>query len=276
MDLSNIIQGQKFWEIADTIYSPNINNVDYNRLTNTFELSELQSGDVIYTHTMYAELLNNELYKANKPVIVVSHNADDPMDFTPAPCVVKWYSQNVDIDNDRVESIPIGIENNRWFTEVNKMRLMDEVNRMPLERVRGTYANHSIKTNPKERNASYNAVKRLKQGVIKSHGHPQKNLKEYLIDLSICGFIVSPEGNGIDCHRTWEALYMGCIPVVKNNINIQFYKQLPILIIDNWDVLTDEMLDKAYDDMQHTEYNYNLLNFNYWKKKIWDMANGLK
>ena len=27
-------------------------------------------------------------------------------------------------------------------------------------------------------------------------------------------FILSPAGIGLDCHRTWEALCLGCIPIV--------------------------------------------------------------
>ena len=30
-------------------------------------------------------------------------------------------------------------------------------------------------------------------------------------------FIVSPHRNGLDCHRTWEALVLGCIPIVKTS-----------------------------------------------------------
>ena len=30
-------------------------------------------------------------------------------------------------------------------------------------------------------------------------------------------FIYSPEGTGIDCHRTWEALYLNTIPIMKRN-----------------------------------------------------------
>ena len=29
-------------------------------------------------------------------------------------------------------------------------------------------------------------------------------------------FGVSPRGNGLDCHRTWEMLYFGMIPIVES------------------------------------------------------------
>jgi len=35
-------------------------------------------------------------------------------------------------------------------------------------------------------------------------------------------YIISPEGNGIDCHRHYEALLAGCIPIVEYNSLIEY------------------------------------------------------
>ena len=32
-------------------------------------------------------------------------------------------------------------------------------------------------------------------------------------------FVASPSGNGLDCHRTWEALLLRSIPIVKVQTN---------------------------------------------------------
>jgi hypothetical protein len=47
-------------------------------------------------------------------------------------------------------------------------------------------------------------------------------------------FVISPHGNGLDCHRTWEALCLGCIVIVKKSPIDTLYTDLPVLIIDNW------------------------------------------
>ena len=31
-------------------------------------------------------------------------------------------------------------------------------------------------------------------------------------------FVASPSGNGLDCHRTWEALLLRSIPIVKVSV----------------------------------------------------------
>lgn len=50
-------------------------------------------------------------------------------------------------------------------------------------------------------------------------------------------FTASPDGNGIDCQRTYEILLLGRIPVcVKNTVvTSEFAQKLPILVLDSWD-----------------------------------------
>ena len=52
-------------------------------------------------------------------------------------------------------------------------------------------------------------------------------------------FVPSPAGNGLDCHRTWEALYLGCVPVV---IRSEYCgnESWPIMVIDDWTELTSK------------------------------------
>jgi hypothetical protein len=49
-------------------------------------------------------------------------------------------------------------------------------------------------------------------------------------------FVPSPAGNGYDCHRTWEALYLGAIPVILKS---EFCgdSTWPVLLVDEWNDL---------------------------------------
>jgi hypothetical protein len=47
-------------------------------------------------------------------------------------------------------------------------------------------------------------------------------------------FVVSPHGNGLDCHRTWESLVLGNIPIVKRSSIDALYEGLPVVIVDDW------------------------------------------
>lgn len=47
-------------------------------------------------------------------------------------------------------------------------------------------------------------------------------------------FVPSPRGNGIDCHRTWEAIYAGAVPVVLRRDWAFEHLALPVLVVDTW------------------------------------------
>lgn len=57
-------------------------------------------------------------------------------------------------------------------------------------------------------------------------------------------FEVSPRGNGLDCFRTWEALLLGTIPIVRTSTLDPLYEDeaLPVVIVQAWTEITAENL----------------------------------
>lgn len=51
-------------------------------------------------------------------------------------------------------------------------------------------------------------------------------------------FVISPHGRGLDCFRTWEALFAGCIVIVKRSPLDTLYAGLPVVIVDDWREIT--------------------------------------
>ncbi|MBT4856206.1 hypothetical protein HOM50_04660 [bacterium] len=90
----------------------------------------------------------------------------------------------------------------------------------------------------------------------------------YLQDLKESRFVLSPKGNGLDFYRHWEALYLGCIPILTTSLLDGFFKDLPVLIINDWKEVTEDLLDKTYDEFSKREFNYEKLDFKYWKSLI--------
>jgi len=81
-------------------------------------------------------------------------------------------------------------------------------------------------------------------------------------------FVLCPEGNGTDTHRTWETLYVGSIPIEKRNINNSFYQDLPICFVDSLSEINEDFLNYEFDRIKNTKWNLDKLNFSYWKDKI--------
>jgi hypothetical protein len=57
-------------------------------------------------------------------------------------------------------------------------------------------------------------------------------------------FVVSPHGNGLDCHRTWESLVLGNIVIVKRSPIDALYEGLPVIIVNQWSDITAENLSR--------------------------------
>jgi hypothetical protein len=85
-------------------------------------------------------------------------------------------------------------------------------------------------------------------------------------------FWLSPRGMGIDCHRTWEAIYLGRIPIVLTSELDPLYEELPVLILDDWNQINEEFLRKSYNDImdkrKRREYNYDKLKMSYWRNIV--------
>lgn len=84
-------------------------------------------------------------------------------------------------------------------------------------------------------------------------------------------FSISPHGNGLDCHRTWEDLVLGCIVIVKKSALDPLYKDLPVVIVKDWAEVTQENMNlwlaKYGDAFTNSTYRQKLTN-QYWLNKI--------
>jgi hypothetical protein len=61
---------------------------------------------------------------------------------------------------------------------------------------------------------------------------PRRIPPELLWIHHVCyAFEICPRGNGLDCHRTWEALLLRSIPIVRTSTLDPLYEGFPVVII---------------------------------------------
>ena len=267
-----IIQGNRFKALARFTFAPPFNTEgntfpsnDYRHLVSTLDMRLLRDNDIIYTHTFFVKSLFERLKKTDKKVIVITHNADTPADITPPDNVKIWWTTNVNIQHERVRSIPIGLENDIWFPE--KKLKMAEITKKPKRFKNLLYMNHNIQTNPAKRQPPYDILGD-QSWVTVERGSNGKGFDSYIDNLYNHPFVVCPEGNGIDTHRVWECLYISTIPVQVRNINNQFYTDLPILFINDWSELSEKFLADEYMKITDSAWMLAKLQFEYWRNEI--------
>ena len=251
MQKIDYIQGEKFIELANNF-------------------------NIYYCKT---ELVNRFFYemKINYDFVLISHNSDGKIQNHNSqfganinnipPNLIKWFGQNVCVIHDKVESIPIGLENSQWFPEINKIDKMKQIIKTEKNHKNLLYINHNINTNPNERQMPYDLFK-YSNFVDLDYGINGSGFDGYLNNIYNHKFVLSPEGNGTDTHRLWECLYLNTIPIEKRNINNQFYIDLPICFIDDWSEITEKFLESEFDRITSKSWNLEKLDFNYWKNKI--------
>ena len=196
--------------------------------------------------------------KIDNPYILFTHNGDYPIDdsylqYLNSDNLIKWYVQNIMTKHSKLFSIPIGIANENWGH--GNENVFNEVIQKNLQKERLIYANFDVNTNQHERNYCLKEIRN--NGLNMSNKLP---FKEYLEELSKSYFVISPNGNGIDCHKTWEALYLRSIPIVTKSINIDFYRDYPIIVIDDWSKFNPN--DFNVDLYNKTWGDFNIKNLN--------------
>jgi hypothetical protein len=237
---------------------------------------QLQNNeDIYYRHTH--EVNDFFMSPPSKPFVLISHNSDGKITTDPVKYdadarlmpdnLIRWYGQNVDVCDERIEPIPIGLENSKWFKRDKKIKKLGEIVETK-RRVRNlVYLNLNIRTNPPERQPIYDMLED-KPYVTVEHGKNGVAFDHYLDNLYNHHFMVCPRGNGIGVHQPWESMYIGTIPIQKKDKNNRNWRELPVCWVDDWGQLEDEAflwLEKIrIERMADT----SKLNFSYWKDKI--------
>ncbi|KAI8616119.1 hypothetical protein BC830DRAFT_230478 [Chytriomyces sp. MP71] len=99
----------------------------------------------------------------------------------------------------------------------------------------------------------------------------QKDMKKQMFYKNVLApsrFVVAPAGAGPDSYRVYEALLLGSYPIVKTSSLDVVFKDLPVLIVQDWTDLTVERLERAYRDFQSRHFDFRTLYTDYWRQKF--------
>ena len=247
-------------------------------IENTYVFCKPEHLSTLATHSSIGAVNLPDKFK------LVTHNSDINFNeneirfvFNLFPNIDHWYTQNLVTDHPQVSPIPIGIANPKW-SHGNQKRF-SKIQDQNLEKNNKVYVNFNISTNPTARANCYQQIRDYSSfsleknypnaASIESHDEFVNTTQEkYLSDISQSYFTVSPIGNGVDCHKTWEALYMKSVPIVTRWHGVEKFKEMgiPLLIIDDWSEFKNlDLSNSLYEDIWR-DFDINSLTFNLFKK----------
>lgn len=222
---------------------------------------------IIFCKTDFLPYLFSSIQNSNKTYILITHHSDYSIDskiFSLKPnCIKKWFAINPTFRHPDLIAIPLGVKTHSgiyyekqymtpWFaSNINSLLKTPKSNNI--------YCNWN-NTNPNRNNI----IEKLKTNNLDftlEHGMP---FDEYAKSMASHRFVISPPGNGIDCHRTWESLYLGSVPIVIKDYIYEDWKDLPILQVDDYSEINQDMLE----NFLKKEFNLEKLYISYWKDRI--------
>jgi len=171
--------------------------------------------------------------------VLISHNGDANIDASFSNLaedsrIIRWFAQNLVFRHPKICALPIGLEN-RWIQNNGIVHDFERLRSCPpAKRLKVLYA-FSVGTNEKERKPALNAIRSMPF----ADGPRWTTSRRYRECLAEYCFTLSPPGNGFDCHRTWEALYLGVIPIVKRSVFFDSFPGLPVVFVDHWQEVLD-------------------------------------
>lgn len=219
-----------------------------------------------YKNILFSKIDNVLSHSNSNYEIVITHNGDLPVTDTLINSfknIKFWFGQNILTDNKKAISLPIGLENEYIHNSDLKKNIILKYNKENIKPNRLVYCNFNIDNNIKERKNVELFFKQKKW--CTNIAHNSISLEQYYSDIVDHKFVICPIGGGLDCHRNWEVLYCNRFPIMKKKYYLEkLYSDLPVLFVDDWHEVTDDLLYQKYEIMKNIKYNYKKLFISYW------------
>jgi len=248
-----IFTGEKIQQQADVYlgfqddfnYNPIIKNQKNKHLDINSIIRNYQNPSIIfcYSHRIFNFCEKIHFFQNN--FVLITHNSDENIVnnektnfILECPKLKKWYAQNICFNHPKLFFIPIGIANSMWkHGDLTLLENKDFI--MSLEKSKNVYFLFNINTNQSKRQPCYDSLKYKLKWL--DNMDPHNNF----VRLSKHKFCICPEGNGVDTHRLWEALYLKCVPIVIESEFTEILQKnnIPLVVLKSWSDFDESKLD---------------------------------
>ncbi|MBT8530895.1 hypothetical protein G6708_07915 [Polynucleobacter paneuropaeus] len=233
----------------------------------------------------FAEHIGPQIFR---PFILVSGDSDLPIESSTLgngldtllahPFLVAWYAQNRNADHPKLHSLPIGINlHNLWanplqwgggfiLPAMQELQIETIAQQAPplAKRIPKIFCNWHFSIDRADRQSCY---EQIDHSLCYFQENPLPVAKTWEQQAQY-QFVLSPHGAGLDCHRTWEALLLGCIPIAKEAKLNDLFTDLPVVVVHDWGEINDAFLSNALTKLNNKSFNLEKLSMAYWRQKI--------
>lgn len=263
------------------------------RIVDVDDYMNIQEGDVIYVvRSALGNWINTVLPSIKNKFVLVTgdsvvglYEEENTQPLLDSPYLIRWFSCNVDrySFHEKVQPIPLGLtyHDNKEIAPLKQENDLLEVynaSKPFYKRKLRTFSYFQFRKFERFDRDRYKAIEFLAKCPLNDFIRRKLPLKETCRLMSEYQFVISPHGNGLDCHRTYEALAMGCIPIMRKSPLENLFSGLPVLFVEEWSDITQDLLEKTsmkYRD-QMNPYSMEKLQLKYWTDMIFGEKNRRK
>lgn len=280
--------------------SCNMTSLSNSRSIKEYDFSKLKENDVLYIKLDKIPAFAQIVHTIKCKFVLVSGCSDytTPVDlfasqehflnFINSPNILHWFIQNCITPHPKITQLPIGLDYHtmsersmEWGNQTSPLiqektiQQIKNTSKPFWEREVKAYSNFHFQTNTKYGYDRVDAINQVPKNLVFYEPTHIKRLNTWT-QQSKYAFVLSPHGNGLDCHRTWEAFVLGCIPIVKTSPLDPMYDELPVLIVKSWSDITQELLDQTVNEFKNKKFNMDKLYLGYWIRKIRGYTNRVR
>lgn len=196
--------------------------------------------------------------------------------------LIRWCSQNNSIQKyPKIVQVPLGIDYHSVYNNPEKWKKIADGNKpveqesylnnvvansVPFyERINKIYVNFEV--NADRFGQRKQCLKDISKSLLAVHQEKMKRTQTWQNTIKYA-FVLSPYGQGMDCHRTWEALILGSIPILKSKEFVNLFEGLPVLFVNDWKDIDQQLLDDTIEKFKNMTFNYDKLTMAYWKNIV--------
>ena len=220
---------------------------DHSNENAPFPGSAVSHGDVIFVFSDFLSKFFQQIRPGiQAPYVLVSCHGDasapnDDFFFNPPmklddkldtdTFLLAWFAMNPSVVHPKLVPIPIGITNTPLGGPTKSQDFFNFVPKAPPF----LSPKRDILLFGGNLGESHPSRSGIAAGLSWAHFSGRTNHTEFLSLLARSKFILSPRGGGPDTRRTWEALLMGCIPIVPRIAPmLPLYVGVPHIAVDDF------------------------------------------
>jgi hypothetical protein len=258
---------------SELCYTNRVNTGIYDQVE---YVAQLKHGDKIFISSSETNVSLHEMVKIleSREIKIIFYIMQEPLASLEMiqmlqPVAIRIFVQNNIYDLPNVHIMPIGIRDCGTITHVHKgfshATLLEEgTNALTYKRSVNCLLCFSVGTYIDYRRECYELFKN-KPFIYNLNDDNDANSSSNFENPFFCGAIklnvvyrktresryaLCPRGYGVDTHRFYECIYLGCVPIVTrtNTVFDRLYAAFPCLIVDDWSDVTEDLLESSYPE----------------------------